>query len=1552
MDYRPLLDRLMDGRFRKLRLSQKSLRALLKSTDFLAGLPASLGARRICCGEVLSWCQPVMDALCPAPDCGWLRESYDELAHRLFPDPSRGGLMGPAAQALEFFLTVLDFFLETEPGRCPGDPLSDIPLLSEAEQAGSLIREEYPLFCRAVKESRFVTLMRLGRETMPFDPASHPIGVHYLALHIARQARQAGLPVDIPLVSAASLTHDIGKFGCRGRDAGRIPYLHYYFTDKWLSEQGLPTIAHIAANHSTWDLEFENLSLESLILIYADFRVRGTRENGRELVRIYDLTESYDLIFSKLYNMTEEKARRYKTVYTKLQDFERLLTHAGVRTGLTEDGLNPPSRPSAALLSHQESLEALCELTLENNIRLMYAMTRDVSFGQLLDRARSEKNLHRIRTYLQIFEEFSTYMTGANKRRTLGLLYELLTHHQGDVRRRSARIMGQILANSGPRYRKEVPASAPRKAVAPATAEFLSESVELWEHYTDICLHPDYKIAAKHAARISNSLKIIGKALFESCVPEEVPLYLDSLLRRLETEDGEALFVLIDSLYYLPLDRLPQARLEALTDTLLDQFSGAEEPLRVVILRRLEGLRPMLDPSKQAEVLARLDSLLPAEPGAAERYLLSHLRAEPLPELQISELYLRNLKTAVHWIVKLTQVDALTENALSHPENVFHTAMHLSNLLSVSEHLPVRERAGRSLLRLVDLLPLDQQNEIIVDLLRELETGQDEISVFIPDYLGKMIAKLPDKELSECLDYLRDLIRASTVRTATASLLTLSQVLPELPEHESSRADEILGILLAGVSHYNDTIHGTALTVLCERVLAAPGLSDRRRQDFCVRAGKKLLCLLTEQRQGEYTRFTQTAVLNHLYRFLVRCRVLELPFPYPEDKPVAFFPGTFDPFTSGHKRIVAELCRQGFEVYLAIDEFSWSKQPVAKLMRRQIASMSVADLPGVFLFPDEIPINIAYPQELKKLSQLFEGRSLYLVTGSDVIANASAYRRQEPGSAGDYNHIVFLRDGADPSLIDERIRGHRVILSLPEFYESVSSTRIREYVDQNMDISMLVDPMVQSYIFEHNLYLRAQQFKQTLKAKDFRLEFHPGEERYGARLLGHSDSRTLAGVEGETVRSDCFYALTGSAEAAEFLRTRTSGRVLLINAIQASQPSQVQLLVNELLVRCLRFDHTYALCRQDLHRSLPELLPQFGFLPVAGAPGLWYVDMRTPVVLVQDVLRLFKEPHRSDPAIREVVAECRRRLRRSLTALYPGKLLLTFDALLLDQVITDLVRSANGVAGLAAGERSLGPYMCVPYGNILSGEIVPNTVTKSLHLDKALEEDSLNYRIRPMPGYSDLEIQVRTLAAFHRPVILTDDLLHNGHRLRRLREVFTQEDLDIHEVIVGILSGTGRDLMAQQGCRVDAVYHIPNLLHWFNESLLYPFIGGDSVDGAPLGEGPLQTANLILPYYYPTHLRGVGEEKIAALSLCALENAREILSAMESRHQACFGTPLSIRRLAEAFLVPRAPYRSSDLRYRPDSLPSSYVHDDIALFRRLRPEDGAVSGGAAVGIIP
>ena len=174
----------------------------------------------------------------------------------------------------------------------------DLPL-PEGAIAESRVAEEYGRFQALVEEKRLMALLRIGRECMPFDTASHIIGVHNVALHAAILARAAGLPVDLPLVSAASLSHDVGKFGCRGADLKRIAYLHYYFTWTWLEEAGLPEIGHVAANHSTWDLEFENLPMESLLLIYADFRVRGHRENGREIMGIYSLAESRDMIFSQ-----------------------------------------------------------------------------------------------------------------------------------------------------------------------------------------------------------------------------------------------------------------------------------------------------------------------------------------------------------------------------------------------------------------------------------------------------------------------------------------------------------------------------------------------------------------------------------------------------------------------------------------------------------------------------------------------------------------------------------------------------------------------------------------------------------------------------------------------------------------------------------------------------------------------------------------------------------------------------------------------------------------------------------------------------------------------------------------------------------------------------------------------------------------------------------------------------------------------------------------------------------------------------------------------------
>ena len=123
--------------------------------------------------------------------------------------------------------------------------------------------------------------------------------------------------------------------------------------------------------------------------------------------------------------------------------------------------------------------------------------------------------------------------------------------------------------------------------------------------------------------------------------------------------------------------------------------------------------------------------------------------AAPALPTDIGLVYLSNLKNAVHWTVKNVQIDLLCDDVALHPENAFHTAMHLSNLLSVSEHLPVREHAGKALLRIAPMLRVDQRNEIAVDLMRELESGQEQIARFIPVYLGKLLCTLPEKEIVE-----------------------------------------------------------------------------------------------------------------------------------------------------------------------------------------------------------------------------------------------------------------------------------------------------------------------------------------------------------------------------------------------------------------------------------------------------------------------------------------------------------------------------------------------------------------------------------------------------------------------------------------------------------------------------------------------------------------------------------------------------------------------------------------------------------------------------------
>lgn len=1521
----------------------KQLRAWTARTKFDADFCAMLG-KRVSCAAVAALCEPLIKRAGELPEEGLLPHAYEALSAGLYPYSGSPRSNKGQKIALKIYLAVLSRLMDAEREKAY-DPLLDYETVPPEELEASPVKAQCALFAETMRKSYYRELLRIGKEIMPFDPAGHTFGVRHVAVHTARQAKRAGLPVDVALVACTALSHDIGKFGCRGEDMPRIPYLHYYYTWKWLEERNMPDIAHIAANHSTWDLEFENLPIESLILIYADFRVRAERgADGKDITIISPLTESRDRIFVKLADMTPEKRLRYETVYKKLDDFERFLMSHGVNPNPVADTMLPAERKDAALLSQGAVVRALCNHAFDNNVHLMHTISVSDSFEALLEQARDEKNLSRIRTYLLLFEEYSTYMTRTHKLLTLRFLYELLMHHDGDVRRHAGRIMGAILANSGPRYRKELPRGAGSLAIAPALHAVLSESIALWDDYIELCLHPDYKISQKHATRISNSLKTITASLFARCMPEERRGYWDKLYRRVFFSGGEDLLALMDTLAHVPHDVMQKSEIERMLPILSSAAGSSEARVRIRALRALSAVT-----SGEPKLLLRVCESVSLHPEAelASVWLLNQMRKRAdLPQLAepafpIGEIYLSNLKSSITWTMKLVHIDLLCEYAHKNPQEAFHIAMHLSNLLSVSEHLPVRERAGEALVEIAGVLSVDQRNEIMVDLLRELETGQNEISGYIPPYLGRMICSVPDKETDEGIDYLEGLLRVANTRAARAALSTLCVVLSGYVSEDAARADavyeRVFGLLLTGVAHFDDSIRLTALEVICRMYFGNDTCPLETRRACLVRFGKKLLTLLGERRDGMLAFFNEAAMLNHLYRFITQCETAG-GFAFDALKPVAFFPGTFDPFSAGHKRIVEEIRAHGFEVYLAVDEFSWSKRTLAKLLRRQIVSMSAANLPDVYVFPDDIPVNLAVPEDLKKLSNIFSDRELYLVAGSDVILNASAYRQSGPGTAATYHHILFTRveaaHPADNRRAEDLLRGRVISLSLPAYYESASSTQIREYIDKDMDIGMLVDPVVQDFIYARGLYLRMPQYKQEISAiAQRRCEVRETGDEYAASYR-NEEGEVLARIRGRSVSVTDLYDVLGELRGSvETVRRLASGRILWIEETSGTG-EPLRALLCDLLARSLIREHTYALyrCADESER---EVASQLGFLPVKDQALLLYADMRAPIVLLEDTLQCIKEPFASDEAVRAAVESTRPALRRSICAMFPGTLLLCFDMDAINDGLIEKVRALNGVSNVPPTEKTFGRAMCVPYGKILAETIVPNTVTKALHADKVFHANESGFDILESPGYSQLSNQVKTIKSFRRPVLLVDDLLHNGYRWEKLDPLFREQGVEVERILVGILSGRGLDLMREQKRNVDCEYYIPNMLYWFTESLLYPFIGGDSVEGGIVERDYAPSINLILPYQYPKYLHGAPPPAVRQYSRVALANTLTILTVLEERYLKLQGTGLTLRRLGEALVRPLLPDKGAHMQYDLNVVASAYLKDDIRQMRRI-----------------
>ena len=438
----------------------------------------------------------------------------------------------------------------------------------------------------------------------------------------------------------------------------------------------------------------------------------------------------------------------------------------------------------------------------------------------------------------------------------------------------------------------------------------------------------------------------------------------------------------------------------------------------------------------------------------------------------------------------------------------------------------------------------------------------------------------------------------------------------------------------------------------------------------------------------------------------------------------------------------------------------------------------------------------------------------------------------------------------------------------------------------------------------------------------------------GGALLGYVSYRYLSATQ-------LFGALRDTG-LADRIRLRSAGTTLLITsaAADSSDPLQdcLQLLMTEVLARALSDDCIYGLYRPygaPPEPDLEDLLTRQGFLCREGDPSLWEVDMSAPTVLIQNLETTIQEPLCQNHRVLAAIQRGHRRLQTALTQLYPRFLVLTLSAGVIHQRLLEMITAYNEVPAVPTEPRKLGRNMCVPYGKMLRGKIVPNTVTKTIHTDRVYSPDLSQSSMEPFPHYPPIQSQIRTIKSFDRPVILVDDLMHPGFRIRALDPILRQEGVDIRIVLVGLLSGHGRDLMDAQGRPVDSVYYLPRLREWFVESTLYPFVGGNTIrrPASPV-PGLLPGINHILPYASPSFRGECSEEAVFQLSRVCLESARDVISVLEQEYRALYGRNLTLSRLPEAIILPLCPDKGTCLNYDPTLAASVYLENDLEQLMR------------------
>lgn len=153
---------------------------------------------------------------------------------------------------------------------------------------------------------------------MPLHIQRHSLRVAQIASYLGCLLNQNGNRLNLPLLEAAALLHDLGK-----ERSFRTGERHEYVGATMLQEMGYHALAPIVQEHVSMDAErIDGPITESILVNYADKRVKhdeivSVQERFRDLVERYAKTEAHRTLMGQkleLYRILEKRIFVHLTV--------------------------------------------------------------------------------------------------------------------------------------------------------------------------------------------------------------------------------------------------------------------------------------------------------------------------------------------------------------------------------------------------------------------------------------------------------------------------------------------------------------------------------------------------------------------------------------------------------------------------------------------------------------------------------------------------------------------------------------------------------------------------------------------------------------------------------------------------------------------------------------------------------------------------------------------------------------------------------------------------------------------------------------------------------------------------------------------------------------------------------------------------------------------------------------------------------------------------------------------------------------------------------------